>query len=310
MAPSPVKPPKQVLETEDIQGLVVRGYGTLPEARFLLLAVDEPTLARRYLSRLCEHVDTAKPSAHKKCVLQVAFTAPGLAKLELPASALASFSREFLEGMDDAVRSDSIGDRGVNEPSQWGWGLKGGAAVHVLLMLYAADPDALQYHVDKERAAFAGALAVVTEKFTAARQDQKEHFGWRDGLSMPVVEGVPKDGRRKKYQQSWTKEPIRAGEFVLGYRNEYDCFTESPTVDPDDDPAGDLPATAGGKKDLGRNGTYLVYREMTQHVQKLWAYLAEHSREPAAGDRVTKAIALGSKMVGRWPSGAPLVVTP
>jgi deferrochelatase/peroxidase EfeB len=58
-------------------------------------------------------------------------------------------------------------------------------------------------------------------------------------------------------------------------------------------------------KDLGHNGTYLVYREMKQEVAKLWSYLAEHSREPGA-DPVASAVALGSKMVGRWPGGAPL----
>jgi hypothetical protein len=47
---------------------------------------------------------------------------------------------------------------------------------------------------------------------------------------------------------------------------------------------------------------------MTQDPHALWKYLADHSREP--GDEpLTRAVALGAKMVGRWPSGAPILQT-
>jgi deferrochelatase/peroxidase EfeB len=47
---------------------------------------------------------------------------------------------------------------------------------------------------------------------------------------------------------------------------------------------------------------------MTQNVPALWKYLEAQSREPGA-DRVASAVALGSKMVGRWPGGAPLMTS-
>ena len=67
-----------------------------------------------------------------------------------------------------------------------------------------------------------------------------------------------------------------------------------------DDPAGHLPPTRRRQhKDLGRNGTYLVYREMTQKVHALWDYLAKQSREP--GD--TTPSTGRSRSARRW-SGA------
>ena len=293
----------ELLETRDIQGIVVRGYGELKEAKFLLLEVVDAEQARRYLSELCTRVDLAS-NATPDQALQVAFTAAGLAALGVPRSAWLTFSREFLEGMDDEVRAESLGDRGLNDPKTWAWGRS--SNVHVLLMLYAKK-HALKHLLAVEVPRIKG-LRIVREQDTTTLPDNKEHFGWRDGLSMPVIDAVPKDRKRKKQQEWWT-DPIRPGEFVLGYRNEYDCLTESPTADPADDPGNHLPAAAGGRKDLGRNGTYLVYREMTQDVLGFWRYLAEHSHEPGH-DRTHRAIALGAKMVGRWPDGTPLMSSP
>ncbi len=294
------------LETHDIQGLVVRGYGSFPEARFLLLEVLDAELARRHLRAICERINTAHVTP-EHVALQVAFTASGLAALEVPKHALVTFSREFLDGMDDDVRAESLGDRGDNDPSKWEWGRSGG--VHVLLMLYAKDAETLAHHLAKEQALIpAGAYRVVVKETTSLPR-QKEHFGWTDGLSLPNILGVPQVRPKKKRQQSWTS-PIQPGELVLGYPNEYACFTERPTAELVDDPCDHLPETEDGlRKDLGRNGTYLVYRQMTQDVQKFWGYLAERSREPGE-DPAAKAIALGAKMVGRWPNGAPLITSP
>jgi Dyp-type peroxidase family len=284
------------LELADIQGLVLRGYGKLA-ARFVLLHVDNAEAARASLRELCARIDIAADRTRGFAV-QVAFTAPGLVALEVPQSARDSFQREFTEGMADPVRAASLGD----DPSTWEWG--GAPTVHVLLMIYA-EGSVLEQRVEQELAGLAG-LSVVRQQHTTTLKDHKEHFGWRDGLSMPVFEGVP--AGRGKPQEWWTK-PLAAGEFVLGYRNEYGCLTESPTAEVKDDPAGHLPPTADGRRDLGKNGTYLVFREMTQDVHAFWDYLAEHSREPGA-DRAAKAIALGAKMVGRWPNGAPLITSP
>jgi deferrochelatase/peroxidase EfeB len=45
-------------------------------------------------------------------------------------------------------------------------------------------------------------------------------------------------------------------------------------------------------------------------VHGFWNYLAENAPGIIAGDKTQACIALASKMVGRWPSGAPLVKSP
>jgi Dyp-type peroxidase family len=289
------------LDKHDIQGLIARGYGKLPYAQFLLLTVKNAARARDYLRRV--HITDAKWSP-TDTALHVAFTWQGLKELGLPKSALDSFAREFVEGMDHEVRAKALGDQGVNDPTQWQWGHA--AKPHVLLMLYAKNEPTFDTFVQHAREAIAGAFDVMAVKTTSTTllRDQKEHFGWRDGISTPIVQ----EFGSKEPTESWTF-PLRPGEFVLGYENEYKAYTESPTVALTDDMHGLLPLTRdGAAKDFGCNGTYLVYREMTQRVAAFWSYLESRSREPGA-DRVESAVALGSKMVGRWPGGAPLVMS-
>ena len=295
------------LNTHEIQGLIVRGYRLLPSAQFLLLEVRDAVLARAYLQRLCSPRDdgdqvtvATATAAPEDVALHVAFTRPGLEKLGVPRSAVASFAREFIEGMDDEVRARSLGDQGDNDPKHWTWGRD---KPDVLLLIYAKDDATLAACIARERATIeAGAFRVMDAKPTSRLPHQKEHFGWRDGLSTPIIEGLG----RPEDVAAWTF-PFRAGEFVLGYKNEYEAYSESPTVDLADDPEDILPFTMDGTaKDLGCNGTYLVYREMTQDVLKFWTYLETNARPGS----VEGAIALGAKMVGRWPGGAPLISSP
>ena len=57
-----------------------------------------------------------------------------------------------------------------------------------------------------------------------------------------------------------------------------------------------------GAHDLGRNGSYLVLRQLEQDVPAFWRFA-----DQSAGE---ERIRLAAKMVGRWPSGAPLVLAP
>ncbi|MFT3694065.1 MAG: Dyp-type peroxidase [Kofleriaceae bacterium] len=276
--------PPMMLEADQIQGLVVRGYGELHEAWFLLLHVRDRQRALQYLAGVANRVNRADQHPDG-AALQIAFTARGLQELAVPDEILCSFSREFVEGMDVETRARGLGDIGVNQPSAWRWGqrtgrqfppIPGDDAVHALLMIYGHE-DAIGDQIADELARLTGAFAVLHQQDTVYLPDHKEHFGWRDGLSMPQIENVPKTGQHQhRDKPTWTP-PLPAGEFVLGYENEYKCLTEVPT-------------------DIGKNGTYLVYRQYTQDVPELWRYLERH-----------EGVALGAKMVGRWPNGAPII---
>jgi Dyp-type peroxidase family len=62
--------------------------------------------------------------------------------------------------------------------------------------------------------------------------------------------------------------------------------------------------------DLGRNGTYLVFRQLAQEVAKFWNFLDQATRTANGGSDPAARERLGAKLVGRWQSGAPLVLSP
>ncbi len=130
----------------------------------------------------------------------------------------------------------------------------------------------------------------------------KEPFGFADGLSQPTIDGLGAAGR--------PADTIRAGEFLLGYPNEYGLYPPSPVLANSDDPRGILAAPGQRTRDLGRNGTYLVFRELRQDVDGFWAYLTDATKRPDGSRDAAAATRLAAKMVGRWPSGAPLVLAP
>ena len=107
-------------------------------------------------------------------------------------------------------------------------------------------------------------------------------------------------------------DTVRAGEFVLGYPNEYGRYTESPTVAASSDPTGILPGARsdGRGRDLGRNGTYLVLRQLAQHVHRFWQFADRVSSGPGRRQDPAERVRVAAKMVGRWPEGAPLVLSP
>jgi Dyp-type peroxidase family len=111
----------------------------------------------------------------------------------------------------------------------------------------------------------------------------REPFGFRDGISQPLVEGLSKKGP--------AATTLKFGEFVLGYPNEYGRYTERHLLDE--------------AAEVGRNGTYLVFRQLRQDVRGFWRHL-----DQAAGGDPQRRVRLAAKLVGRWPGGASLALSP
>lgn len=290
------------VDMNDIQGLIVAGYGSLKAACFVLLEITDGHAAARWLGSVADDVTSGQTRPEVQAV-NLALTPSGLEKLGLKHETLLMFSDEFVSGMTTPHRSRILGDTGDNAPERWRWGGPD-RPVDVLLMLYEVDDAHLAVAYDARAQAFGAAGLTQIAKLDTAPLDANEPFGFNDGISQPVVEGLPRQGT--------PANTIKAGEIVLGYPNEYDLYTDRPRVASADDPGEILPADASGSgdRDLGRNGTYLVMRHLEQDVRGFWRHL---DRETASADGASDPIArtrLGAKMVGRWPSGAPLVLAP
>ena len=144
----------------------------------------------------------------------------------------------------------------------------------------------------------------VARRLGTCDQDGIEPFGFRDGVSQPFVEGLSKTGP--------PENTVKAGEFLLGYENEYGLYTDRPLLDPSADPDGVLPrdAAGSGRADLGRNGSYLVFRQLRQDVPRFWHFVDTATRTADGRSDPAARVRLAAKMVGRWPSGAPLTLAP
>ncbi|MCC2274342.1 Dyp-type peroxidase [Streptomyces sp. ET3-23] len=292
------------LELDDIQGLVTRGYRTLTSACFLVLAAAGPAVAARTaLGRLVPRVTNglAEPS---DTAVDVALTSDGLQRLGLETYGLDGFPYEFVSGMTDPDRSRFLGDVGENAPRHWQWGGPAGPPVHVLVMLYARDGQRLQQlETEARQDVLAGGAFTETVRLGTTELSGREPFGFRDGISQPLVEGLSKAG-------AGGDQVVRAGEFVLGYPNEYGLLTDRPLLPPRYDPVGVLPRAPEGGADFGRNGSYLVFRQLRQDVEAFREYLDVQTRRPDGSSDPAAQEALAARMVGRWPGGAPLVRAP
>ncbi len=302
------------LDTADMQGLVSRAYGHLPLARYLLCEVADAAAARGWLGSVAPGVSTAA-RRDEGCGLVVAFTYAGLAALGLDHDALATFPRPLQEGMVTPHRSRILGDDGPSDPALWRWGGPGTPVIHVLLVIYAPDEAEVERELGDRRAAFAGALAEIAPPIEGILQGGVEHFGFADGLSQPVLKGWPRrtaSVRPAAPPPPMKWEEVNPGEVVLGYPDNYDKPAQGPTVGGKGTAAAALPPApwAPGRRHLGQNGTFLVFRQLAQDVGAFRRHLDEASATTAARGTPLSPQEVGAKMVGRWPSGASLVMFP
>lgn len=310
----------------DMQGILKRGYSSLKSARYIFLQITDGHRARIYLKEILPLITNADKSTFKKTTtegdpveaVQIAFTSSGFKKLGMPDKTLATFSREFVEGMSFSYanpngsggtvheRSTILGDVGANAPSKWRWG-SGDNQVDCMLMLFAEDDTKLGKLLAKISPHETSGVESVGNGSTFEFDQKKvrEHFGFKDGISQPIIKGFG-----KSVDEQSEDKLTNPGEFVLGYKNEYDNYSPSPFVDCDNNSMelDELPGYPD-KKNLGKNGSYLVFRQIKQDVEGFWNYHLKYSKEEGRTD-IERAIKLAAKMVGRWPDGQPLVTCP
>ncbi len=273
---------EQVLELADIQGTVLRNRPMPYVGTYLLFRVDDREQARMLLRRILPHITSALSwqAPADGAWINLVFTHQGLQKLGLPNEILQGFPLEFRVSMRE--RKEALGDVGESDPANWD--LCGDEVTFDIgLFLMAPDQAGLNEKLAIGHHALAGlnGLVLVSRLDVGVPPNMREHFGYTDGISRPFIEGqggTPLPGQG---------DPIKAGEFVLGYLNEL----------------GEV-ATGPGPEQLWRNGTYLSIRKVHQNVALFRRFLADNGRTEF-GEEL-----LAAKMVGRWRSGCPLALSP
>ena len=295
---------------------MLQGYGRLRAAAYLVLADHRrrrgPGLAataasRRHRRRRPAGGTRAQPGLHRR---------RGLTRLGLPADVVAGFSPEFLEGMTRPHRSRLLGDAGRRRARALGLGRPGGPEVDALLLVYA--PDEAEGSLAYLRALAAG---LRHRRAAGDRDPRHPRTSGSRALRLPR-RPVTADDRRVGARRGQRCTPA-AGELLLGYLNEHGQYARSPLVPARQDPRGrapaGLPVPAGPRPraarladahDFGRNGSYLVVRTLSQDVGAFWPYADAATRRPDGSPDPEARTHLAARLVGRWPSGAPLARSP
>jgi Dyp-type peroxidase family len=248
---------------------------------------------------------------------------------------LGSFQGAFNIGM--ANRGRVLGD-GSSE--DWRWTdsdtnrpKEGPRAAHVAVIIYGKKiencREALADHAKALGKVGRLVHCIDTEpvptpsKASELQRLEFEHFGFRDGISQPIIRGTQRFAKG-----ALERDIVEPGEFIFGYRNNQDHYPPTPVVRIDSDLADCLPMPPkkpsrfpmfghGHRpaRDFGQNGTYLVIRELAQDVEGFTEFTEKKATELAKGYPKLADVAGGTitaewvaaKMMGRWRDGTPLV---
>ena len=275
-----------MIEFDDIQHILLTRVPALT-GRYEFLSFRNAAGGRAWLSEILTKVPSAAEVRASKDKdnrwVSVAFTLNGLRALGLSEDSLVTFPEEFRQGM--VARAEILGDTGANHPDNWVGGLAG-SNLHAIVILFARDAtersrSQVEHANLVARCEGVEVLSTLDMEATPPFDCAHDHFGYRDRLSEPVMEGtgeVPTPG---------SGGPFKPGEFILGYPDE-------------DGPSVNLPKP----EILSRNGSYMAYRRLQEHVGKFREFLREHGETPEEQELIA------AKLMGRWRSGAPLVLAP
>jgi len=262
----------------EIQGIVSSGYRKFSAMACLMMHVEAPAEAIQSLKQIQDQVSFIDASSKAKdSRLNIAFTWQGLNKLN---SAVANeqpelFKREFREGMVTPERQRVLGDLDgcPSAPSNWLWGQPEKQEIHLALLVYELN-EALREARIKELLEMPGMNLVDQGRIDSVSLDNdKEHFGFRDGISQPWLRGLNKPGLRS--------DEVAWGEVLLGHPDNSGTIERHPKI--------------------AVNGSYLVVRQIEQDVQGFWQ---------SFGGTSSEQIRLASKQMGRWPDGTPITLKP
>jgi Dyp-type peroxidase family len=300
----------------DVQGFITSGYGHLPHAAYLFVQFRDAGQAKRWLEAIVPAITSSRrwptlPGGEKvkpQSAVNVAVTAAGLAKLGLPQRVLCTFPVEFQEGIALERRSGILGDTEESDPSKWELGGPALPPIHAAVLLHAVSADGLDELCDAQRALLAARDGGVVELPGSMQRGYRpdgdyEPFGFHDGIAQPSIAGTSGEG-------------VPTGEFILGYANHYRIIPPTPVAPAALDAGGLLPSLANPHhasarlRDLGLNGSYVVYRKLQQDVAGFWQFMKREATRDDAREDAGRMIWLAARLVGRWPSGAPLVLAP
>ena len=211
----------------EIQGIVSSGYRKFPAMSCLMIHIEDAAKAIQSLKQIQDQVSFNDASCKAKdSRLNIAFTWRGLNKLN---KAVANeqadlFKREFREGMVTPYRQRVLGDLDgcPSAPSNWFWGQPKKQEIHLALLVYELNEAQRETRIKKLLETPGIKLVDRGRIDSVSLNNEKEHFGFRDGISQPWLRGLNKEGPRS--------DEVAWGEILLGHRDNSGTIERHPKI--------------------------------------------------------------------------------
>jgi Dyp-type peroxidase family len=330
MIRTPIEP---VLPMADIQGIAVPGF-LKPHQTLLGINfggdVASVSAVKELLVSFAAQISTAgvtlddrrrhRSNGTDKEGLQaltgIGFTFLGLSKLTPGAAGLPDAA--FRQGI--AARSALLGDpedpAAEGNPANW---IVGGTG-HELdgLIVIAGDTrDSVDARSDEVAKAWREAgCTIAYEENGDVREDLPghEHFGFDDGVSQPGIRGRASQAADDFITPRHISPVEQPAHSLYGYPGQDLVWPGvlllgHPATTPDPLIPG---LTSSAVPEWAQNGSYLVFRRLRQDVGLFWRTMKRQAEVLAVKPGFDKMDdeTLASRIVGRWPSGAPVNRTP
>lgn len=296
------------IELDDIQADVLLGLQKKAENFVFFTIQNAADFKSRALTTLVRHITTLSQALIAERMLAVnkasggpllrvrglniGFTAEGLKTL---GSGTDGMDASFLAGalQQAPALNDPVDDKGAL--STWLPQFRG--AIHGVLLVTGETPEAMDEHTNKIMGDLGDAIQEVHREqgvVRPGREEGHEHFGFKDGVSQPGVRGLtPRQNPDDPDQGLPGQDLIWPGQFVFGYSAQ----------DPQD------PIKEGPPPPLPfpwmRNGSYMVFRRLEQRVPEFDGFIDAQAKALGVDPALLQA-----RLVGRWKSGAPLLLAP
>lgn len=312
------------VEWSDVQGLLRSGYASYTRSQLIRISFNKDTKAedcrqwlRPYVTQVSNAIKKSDPAAREERLLNIAVSARGLLRLGIPQSTLDTFPMEFVDGIS-SERGAHIFRDGPDGPSQdWEWGL-GENIADIVFLAYFNGSSEQEEGKPETGESFVAQLRESIENIgsienKATYLQDHEHFGFRDGLSNPVIRGSRSTIRENQIEPGGLIAP---GEFIFGYADGRGVLAISPQLDAVADPINSLPAALAFQecgpnqseslqKDFGRNGSFLAVMQLHQDTAGFEQYVKNQSRTRKQNPEKVYA-----QMMGRWKNGTPITSSP
>ncbi|KAF1960067.1 Dyp-type peroxidase [Byssothecium circinans] len=218
--------------------------------------------------------ETVHPDIITVSGVNIAFSAKGLQKLNITGDLRESL---FTNGMKSGARS--LGDLGTVQGNSFvpDWDDTFMGEIHGVTLVTGDSRATVDKKLEEVKSIFLGSVKEVSTVVGDVRPDEEkgnEHFGYRDGISNPSVEGVDAINPGQTV--------IDQGVALLGRGND----------------------ASSGRPDWALDGSFMAFRKLPQLVPEFDKFLLDTAGTQEAADL------MGARFVGRWKSGAPIVTTP